>query len=217
MKGGVAREVWRRAQTGHLETWHAYARRGEQRSPERAALWKSILSEVEQQRPFAPGERVLDIGCGLDSVLDYTEGVKGYTLDSLMGQLHPLGLSDDLRHTAGLLEAVPFDEASFDRVFLLNVLDHVRAPHQGLREIARILRPGGMLFLSVDVYAGRRYWVKRARKFYDRLRGARTKHPWVFSAADIDRILRGVGLRPRHSVHVPGTKARRLFFSAERS
>lgn len=217
MRGAVRREVWKRAQTGHLETWQIYAEQGGRRTPEREALWRSILKTVEERRPFEKDERVLDIGCGLDSVLDYVGSVRGFTLDSLMAELRPLGLNPGLEHAAGLLEQLPYADASLDRVFLLNVLDHVRDPHAGLREIARVLRPGGMLFLSVDLYTGRRYWVKRGRKFWDRLRGARTKHPWVFSAPDVDRMLRGLGFVPRPPVHIPGTKDRRFFFSAERT
>jgi len=176
-----------------------------------------MLKEVEGRRPLQAGERVLDIGCGLDSILDYTPRVERFTLDSLMAELRPLGLNEELRHTAGLLEQIPFATGSFDRVFLLNVLDHVWDPFSGLREIARITKPGGMLFLSVDVYEGRRYWLKRLRKFYDRKRGARTKHPWVFAVPDVERVLQSVGFAPRQPVHVAGTKARRSFFSAERT
>ncbi len=217
MRAALRTEVWKQAQTGHLETWEGYARRGEKGSPERASIWRAILKEVEERRPFDPNERVLDIGCGLDSVLDFTPDVKRFTLDSLMAQLRPLGLNPELMHTAGLLEQIPYADASFDRVFLLNVLDHVWDPHSGLREIARVIKPGGKLFLSVDVYSGRRYWVKRLRKFYDRRRGARTKHPWVFAVPDVQRILSEMGFEVRPPVHIPGTKARRSFFSAERT
>jgi len=214
--GAVRNEVWKLAQTGHLETWQGFAERGKRNAPEREVFWRSILKEVEQRRAFVAGERVLDIGCGLDSVLDYTPDVKRYTLDSLMAELRPLGLSPEIEHSAGLFEQMPFADASFDRVFLLNVLDHVRDPRAGLAEIARVLRPGGLLLLSVDVYAGRRFWIKRGRKFWDRVRGARTKHPWVFSAPHVEALLAQLGLRPQAGVHIPGTKDRRYFFSAER-
>jgi len=217
VRGAVRTDVWKQAQTGHLETWEGYAERGEKNSPERASLWRAILKEVEERRPFQARERVLDIGCGLDSVLDFTPGVQRYTLDSLMAQLRPLGLNSELLHAAGLLEQIPYADASFDRVFLLNVLDHVWDPVSGLTEIARIIKPGGMLFLSVDVYEGRRYWVKRLRKFYDRRRGARTKHPWVFAVPDVQRILSDSGFVVQAPTHIPGTKARRSFFSAERT
>jgi len=212
----VKRKVWERAQTGHLETWVDFARERRARTEERAPVWRAILKEVEAQRPFRSGERVLDIGCGLDTVLDYIPDVFGVTIDSLMAPLAELGLSEVAQHAAGAFEELPFRDASFDRVFLMNVLDHVRKPDAGLAEVARVLRAGGVLVLSVDTFAGRRYREKRLHKWWARVRGARTKHPWVFSIPDIQRQLERAGFEPGRPGHVPGTKDRRTFFTSER-
>lgn len=45
--------------------------------------------------------------------------------------------------------ALPFRDASFDLVVSLAVLEHIRYPHVMMREVHRILRPGGVLFGSV--------------------------------------------------------------------
>ena len=118
---------------------------------------------------------------------------------------------------AGVFEALPFPDRSFDRVFLMNVLDHVSAPHHGIAEIGRVLRPGGVLVLSVDTYSGRTYYEKRLHKWWGRMRGARTKHPFVFSIPSTERMLRANGFEPRPADHVPGTKARRTFLLAKRT
>jgi ubiquinone/menaquinone biosynthesis C-methylase UbiE len=216
MATAVSTAVWKQAQSGHFETWQGFAGRREADAPTRRMIWEAILTEVTRVRPFEDGERVLDIGCGLDTVLDYLPGSRGFTLDSLMARLRPLGLTPRAQHTAGLFESLPFRDASFDRIFLMNVLDHVRSPEAGLAELARVLRPGGLLLLSVDVYEGRRYRVKKARKWYDRLRGARTKHPWVFSKEDVKHLLRRTGFAPGEPHHVKHTKERRTFVAAER-
>lgn len=44
---------------------------------------------------------------------------------------------------------LPFADASIDTVLCLEVIEHVRAPNHMLAEIARVLRPGGRLFLSM--------------------------------------------------------------------
>ena len=216
MRSAVQPEVWRRAQSGHLESWAVYAQKGVREGPERAAMWKQILAEVERRRPVRPGERVLDIGCGLDTVLDFLPDVRGYTLDSLMAELACFGLAANQRHTSAAFETMPFRDRVFDRVFCMNVLDHVRDPAAGVAEIARVLVPGGTLVLSVDTYEGRRYQSKRLRKWYDRMRATRTKHPWVFSVPDVRRLLDRAGFDVDAPTHVSGTKERRTFFTAVR-
>jgi SAM-dependent methyltransferase len=216
MKRSVKTEVWRKAQTGHLETWITYARKGAAGSPERRAVWEAILDAVRRAAPLAPGERILDIGCGLDTVLDFIDDARGYTLDSLAGKLEPLGLSRAARHLAGVFERMPFQDGAFDRVFLMNVLDHVQNPMAGLEEIARVLAANGVLVLSVDTYAGRKYIEKRLHKWWTRVRGTRTKHPWAFSVPRVEAMLGQAGFGPAPSCHVPGTKKRRTLFVARR-
>ena len=215
MSTAVRRSVWHRAQSGHLESWQEYVRRGGAEAPERRDVWVGILSEVEKRSPIRSGEKVLDIGCGLDTALDFVDqDVRGFTVDSLTASLSSLGLSPRAAHTAGALESLPFRAGSFDRVLLMNVLDHVRDARSGLRETARVLAPGGSLVLSVDVYAGRRYQTKRLHKWWARIRSAQTKHPLVFSLRSVESLLREAGFQPGDSLHVPGTKTRRRLFLA---
>ncbi len=216
MKGAVSRDVWKAAQSCHLETLKKFAEGRVEIDAGRAELWKAILAAADEAAPARPGDAVLDIGCGLDTVLDFVPDVRRFTLDSLMGELRALGLSPGIRHCAGAFEHMPFASESFDRVFLMNVLDHVQAPHAGLAEIARVLRPGGQLVLSVDTYRGRRFYEKRLRKWWDRLRSARTKHPWVFSNDSTRALLGRSGFEPSAPSHIPGTKPRRSFFTATR-
>jgi hypothetical protein len=77
-----------------------------------------------------------------------------------------------------------------------------------------VLRPGGCLVLSVDTYRGRKYLERRLHKWLERVRGVRTKHPWVFSVRAVERSLRDADLEPRGPIHVPGSKARRSLFVA---
>lgn len=46
-------------------------------------------------------------------------------------------------------EGLPFPDAAFDAVVAIEVLEHTRAPYRVLGEIARVLRPGGVLVFSV--------------------------------------------------------------------
>jgi SAM-dependent methyltransferase len=46
---------------------------------------------------------------------------------------------------------MPFDDASFDVVGSFNALDHVDDVERTVAEIARVLRPGGLLLIATDV------------------------------------------------------------------
>ncbi len=67
-----------------------------------------------------------------------------------------IALKDELHNTQGehwrLLRAdvldIPFEEASFDAVFYYHVIEHVPDPQRSLQEIARVLKPGGGLFVG---------------------------------------------------------------------
>lgn len=65
----------------------------------------------------------------------------------------PVGVGD--------VHAMPIRAASFDVVTCFEVLEHLDDPGQAVCEFARVLRPGGRLFLSVPNDQGLKYRVKR--------------------------------------------------------
>jgi ubiquinone/menaquinone biosynthesis C-methylase UbiE len=61
-----------------------------------------------------------------------------------------------LRFERAGAQTIPFTDASFDGALMLKSLHHVPVPlmDQALAELARVLRPGGWLYVSESVYAG---------------------------------------------------------------
>lgn len=61
-----------------------------------------------------------------------------------------------LQFVAAGAEAIPFPDAHFDLALMLKSLHHVPLPllEQALGEVARVLRPGGHLYVSEPVYDG---------------------------------------------------------------
>ena len=58
----------------------------------------------------------------------------------------------DLRY--GSVERLPFADATFDKVFAINSMQVWRDARAGLREIRRVLKPGGIVALCFTVHSG---------------------------------------------------------------
>jgi len=105
--------------------------------------------------PLPTGSAVLDWGCGLGGMLLSLEkldptlalhgaDIIGETLDRLR-EVRPAW---DLRQIDPSPIALPWSDHSFDRIFLLDVIEHVPDPLAMLSEAHRLLKPGGILVLS---------------------------------------------------------------------
>jgi SAM-dependent methyltransferase len=100
-------------------------------------------------RHVPPGRRtVLDVGCGTGSMLGAVDA------HSVGVDLRPEGLHATRRALPGarLVQAdgvrLPFRDASFDVALLLDVLEHAD-DRRLLDEVCRVLRPGGILVVTV--------------------------------------------------------------------
>jgi 2-polyprenyl-3-methyl-5-hydroxy-6-metoxy-1,4-benzoquinol methylase len=111
---------------------------------------------VELMGRHLPGvarPRYLDVGCSTGFVVEAARD-RGWTAVGL--DLNPSaveygrGRGLDLRAVA--LEDAGFEPGSFDAVSLFDVLEHLLDPLRTLRASARLLRPGGIVFLYVPNY-----------------------------------------------------------------
>ena len=100
------------------------------------------------------GARVLDIGCGdAGVIIAFAEAgaeVAGLELDEKSLQRAKVRAEEHgvpVCLAKGVAEALPFPDASLDLVILDNVLEHVTDRRGTLREIRRVLRPGGLLYM----------------------------------------------------------------------
>ena len=101
------------------------------------------------------GKTVLDVGCGVISVLNVFKepGAVFYGVDPLMDEyrkLYELDKSINWSRTHG--EELPFKDGNFDIVFCTNIIDHADEPQKIAGELSRVLKPDGHLVLTVDIF-----------------------------------------------------------------
>lgn len=104
-----------------------------------------------------PGMRAVDIGCGngVHSLRVARRGAMAVGIDASPGRLRTgrhLSLTDGMPTASFLLgdieRPLPFQAGQFDVALLLDVLEHVHRRPEMLREIHRVLRPGGTLLVA---------------------------------------------------------------------
>jgi SAM-dependent methyltransferase len=115
-------------------------------------MLRLTLEEVAPDR----GELILDVGCG--RAIDGARlGEKGAIVVGLEpSHVMVLRAKKYLRESdsrlalaRGVGESLPFKPHSFDKVMCKGALDHFLSPSETMREIARVLRPGGELVVSI--------------------------------------------------------------------
>jgi len=97
--------------------------------------------------------RILDVGCGTGTMLTYLASygkAQGVDIDEeAIGYCRERGLTDV---RLGSAETLPFEDGSFDLVTALDVVEHLDDDAAALREIHRVLRPGGKLLMTVPAH-----------------------------------------------------------------
>jgi len=124
-----------------------------------------VVDEIAVMQQWLPlnGARVIELGCGqadlarrlLDRGL--VQSIIGYEVDRVQfAALEAEPPRAGLTFACGGAQAIPLVDASVDIVLMLKSLHHVPVAlmDQALDEVARVLAPGGWLYVSEPVYAG---------------------------------------------------------------
>lgn len=143
----------------HQEFYQYYADQSVQ--PETLQRFEGIKTMVlrlaRAQGVLKPGMNVLDIGCGAgtQSMMWAREGhvVHGIDINQPLVELakqraQESGQPIDFR--IGTATELPWDDASMDVCLVPELLEHVREWEQCCNEFTRVLKPGGLLFLSTN-------------------------------------------------------------------
>jgi SAM-dependent methyltransferase len=199
---------WLQAQHGEKDFWDGMAR-------DEHSVLRVLASNAEKApevRASLPpnAKRALEIGVGpfgLGIIGFLTEIPHRVTVDPLA----PVPIStatsqkieirdyisvrrEKIQYVVGYGEELPVASESMDLVICCNVIDHSHDPVAILREVHRVLKPGGVFYFDVDTFSAAGLvkwytWTKHRHKNEILVIG----HPYRMREADIERKLRDCG------------------------
>ena len=169
--------------------------------------------------PIAAGEQVLDLGCGFGrhAFEAYRRGAHVVAVDRSLDEVAQVtamfkAMAAEGEAPAGTaaravradLLALPFPDASFDVVMASEVLEHIPGDEMAMAEIARVVRPGGRVAVTVP-----RFWPERvcwalSNDYHDVAGG----HVRIYRGDVLAERLQRAGLVPNgshhaHALHAP--------------
>ncbi len=110
---------------------------------------------ADRANSVAPGSRVLDVGAGTAPYRSLFAHCQYETQDfaNYDGFRGPEGQYSDIDYVSDVTE-IPVADATFDVVLCTEVLEHVPRPIEALRDMVRVTKPGGRLFLTAPLGSG---------------------------------------------------------------
>lgn len=141
-----------------------------------AAFWHAlydqddVFSAIHRERaaraerevgnlPLTPGARVLEVGCGA-GLLAVDLASRGFMVEATDSTPAMIELTKRNAEHAGVASrlnagvadahALPYPDGTFELVVAMGVLPWLHSPNQGLKEMARVLQPGGYVVTNTD-------------------------------------------------------------------
>jgi SAM-dependent methyltransferase len=168
-----------------------------------------------------PGDRLLDLGCGAGRhafealrrgarvvAFDYDEAELKDVAAMASAMASSEGLPPEARSatTRGDATRLPFPDATFDRIIAAEVLEHISDDDAAMRELARVLRPGGTIAVTVPAFLAERVcWALSDEYHAPYVEGG---HVRIYTAAELRTKLAAAGCAQYHShkehgIHTP--------------
>ena len=175
-----------------------------------------MLLTVDLERlDVRPGHRLLDAGCGEGrhcyGALERGARVVGLDLDrdalraastGLRSRAATLGSSGEMLQ--GNAFQLPFRDATFDRAICAEVMEHVHDYRAAARELARVLRPGGRIAVTIPTATSEHLYLRLGDDYFESPGG----HIRIFRPRQLARGLAEAGLATEgvgfaHGIHTP--------------
>jgi len=141
------------------DKWHTKVFESDPEHADESSPWYQIVLEF---LPPVQGKRILEIACGRggfsrllgsrDALVcgaDFSASAVAIAKERLIS--HP-SLADRVTYVQADAQNMPFDENSFDIVISCETIEHVPDPRAAVREMYRVCKPGGTLYLTTPNY-----------------------------------------------------------------
>ncbi len=173
-----------------------------------------LTVDLERLR-IRSGERLLDAGCGEGrhcfGALERGAEVVGLDLDRASLRAAAGGLrrrGEELGRLGAMLQgdtfALPFRDGTFDKVICSEVMEHVHDFTGAARELARVLRPGGLAAVTIPTATSEHLYLRVGDDYFESPGG----HIRIFRPRELARGLARAGFATRgvgfaHALHTP--------------
>jgi SAM-dependent methyltransferase len=178
-----------------------------------------VLTVDFSRFPVGPGDRLLDLGCGAGrhAFEALRRGARVVALDTDEGELRQVAAMCAAMSEAGEVPpggsaqaivgdatAMPFPDGCFDRVIAAEVLEHIPADQAAINEIARVVRPGGVVAVTVPAWLPERICWRLSDDYHNVPGG----HLRIFTRRELETKLARAGLsvsghHHAHALHAP--------------
>jgi ubiquinone/menaquinone biosynthesis C-methylase UbiE len=188
------------------DEWHARVHDAEPSHPDEESPWYRLVLE---NLVSVQGKRILEVACGrggFANLLASRGGIvsgadfSGTALQIAAGK-HACDRTGQLDLTQADAENLPYADASFDVIVSCETIEHLANPMNSLREMARVCRHGGYLYLTTPNYCnamGLYYLYARVRGRHA-TPGADQPFDRVFLFPQIRSMLRRARWKIKHS------------------
>ena len=137
--------------------------------------------------------RLLEIGCSMGFLLAKfrDDGWEAEGIEPNRGYCDFIGEYHGIKASSAILEEADVPSDSFDVVVMLHVIEHVPDPLSTLKEIFRVLKPGGTLILETPRYDSLMFKLLRHRERSVSCDG----HIYFFTTETLSRLSREAGFK----------------------